>query len=65
MGGITTLAEASTTLDMTSISTAIGNVFQVCGDVLNQITANPVFLMFFCVSLIYTGARVVSTLKHV
>ena len=55
----------SAALDMTAISTAVGNVFTVCGKVLTEIVSNPVFLMFFTVSLIYMGARVISTLKHV
>lgn len=51
-------------LDMSSISTAIANIFTVCGDVLKQIVANPLFLMFFVVGLIYSAINVVRALKH-
>lgn len=56
--------EGSTTLDMSSISTAIGNVFTVCGKVLNEIVSNPLFLMFFVLGLIFAAINVVRALKH-
>ena len=52
------------TVDMSQITTAIGNIFTVCGEVLKQIVANPLFLMFFVVGLIYSAVNVVRALKH-
>lgn len=51
-------------LDMSAVSTAIGNVFTICGKVLTEIVGNPVFLMFFVLGLIYSAIRIVRALKH-
>lgn len=47
-----------------TITAAIGNIFTIMGDVLDQIVSNPLFLMFFVIGLIYSVINVIKALKH-
>lgn len=52
------------TLSMDQITGAITNIFQVCGQVLKEIVANPFFLMVFVIGLVYAAINLIRALKH-
>lgn len=58
-------AASSPAITTDKITEATGTIFTVVGQVLDQITANPVFFTFFIIGLVYTAARIISRLKRV
>lgn len=52
------------TISVEQITQGITDVFKIMSSVLNQITANPLFLMFFVMGLIYAAVNVIKALKH-
>lgn len=68
MGSIIMLSETAaveSNVTMENMTTAIGNVFTVVGNVANQVMANPVTAMFFVAGLIGLGCGILGRLKHV
>lgn len=58
-------AAVESNVTMENMTTAIGNVFTVVGNVANQVMANPVTAMFFVAGLIGLGCGILGRLKHV
>lgn len=58
-------ASAPSAVTMENMTTAIGNVFTVVGEVANQVMSNPVTAMFFVAGLIGLGCGILGRLKHV
>lgn len=52
-------------LSAAEIQQATTSIFDVVTSVLNEITANPVFLIFFVSGLVFMGVRIIRALKHV
>lgn len=50
---------------MAGITTAVGNVFEVVGNVVTEVMAQPALAMFFVAGLIGIGAGILSRLKHI
>lgn len=71
MNGLLMLSEAGTVdatgelVTMENMSTAIGNVFTIVGDVANAVMSNPVTAMFFVAGIIGLGCGILGRLKHV
>ena len=66
MGSVLLASEASVTaVTMENLTSAIGNVFTVVGNVATQVMANPVTAMFFVAGLIGLGCGILGRLKHV
>ena len=62
------LSEAASSAELTTmenLTTAIGNVFTVVGNVANEVMGNAVTAMFFVAGLIGLGCGILGRLKHV
>lgn len=58
-------ASGASSVTMSNLTAAIGNVFTVVGNVANEVMANPVTAMFFVAGLIGLGCGILGRLKHV
>lgn len=58
-------APVSDAVNMSSLTTAISNVFTVVGNVATEVMNNPVTAMFFVAGLIGLGCGILGRLKHV
>lgn len=49
---------------MEAITTGITNLMGIVGDMLTQVTTNPILCVFFVAGLVGTAIGVLSQLKH-
>lgn len=50
-------------LSADQITAATGNIFAVVGDTLQEVVAQPIFLMFFVAGLVFMSIRIIRALK--
>ena len=66
---ISAVAEAGTTTPVVvsgpEIKTATSLIFEVVGQILNEVVSNPIFLIFFVSGLVFMGIRIIRGLKRV